>query len=365
MVYVLSVATLKEKIGQLFMVGISGEALTPEERSILKSFPVGGFILFGRNCRQSIELLSLCRSLWQINEIEPPFIAIDQEGGRIHRLPEPFTHFPAARQIGRGGDPRSAYFAGLAAGRELALAGINLNFAPVLDVDSNPANPVIGDRAFSSDPAEVVAIASRWTDGLRDAGIIPCGKHFPGHGGTDQDSHFKLPVVEKALHQLTTVELAPFREASRSSIESLMTAHVIYRALDPKFPATLSQAIVKGLLRQQWAYSGVVFGDDMEMKAISDNYGMAEAVSLAVGAGIDVLLYCHDLSRAIDAFEFLCAEAEREPAVGAQVEDRYRRIAKLKRRYLKTFTGVTLDELVKRLVQLDHQRIIDQIQGNL
>jgi beta-N-acetylhexosaminidase len=354
---------LRQKIAQLFLVGCQGEALTREERLAFEQCSFGGFILFGHNCYEPGKILSLCRSLWQCASEAPPFIAIDQEGGRVQRLPPPFTQFPAAAAIGARNDPNLAYQLGHAVAVELVVTGINLNFAPVLDINSNRQNPIIGDRSFGSDPHRVIAISSAWTRGLKEDGIIPCGKHFPGHGDTDKDSHFDLPVVEKPVEALMVGDLLPFVHACRNGIESLMTAHVRFTSLDPEWPATLSERVITGLLRHQLGYDGVVFSDDMEMKAISDNYGLEDAAVLAVRAGVDSLLYCHDLHRAMAAFEFVCAEAERDPSMRAQVENSYRRIAELKHRRLKGFTGVSDDELTGRLQQANHQRLVDQVQG--
>jgi beta-N-acetylhexosaminidase len=261
---------LREKIGQMFLVGCQDESLTRDEQLIFAEYQFGGIILFKENCAEPAQIVSLCRSLWQSADETPPFIAIDQEGGRVNRLPQPFTHFPSAAQIGAKRNPALARQLGRATAEELKLAGVNLNFAPVLDVNSNPANPIIGDRAFASDPKQVVEIASAWAQGLRDGGIIPCGKHFPGHGDTEKDSHLELPTVKKSMDDLRAVELEPFADATRNRIESLMTAHVLYPALDPKLSATLSEAIVTGLLRHQLGYEGLVFSDDMEMKAMAD-----------------------------------------------------------------------------------------------
>jgi beta-N-acetylhexosaminidase len=200
--------------------------------------------------------------------------------------------------------------------------------------------------------------------GLRDGGIIPCGKHFPGHGATDNDSHFELPIVRKTLDELKTVELPSFAHACRTRIESLMTAHVQYPALDAKFPATLSETIITGLLRHQLGYDGVVFSDDMEMKAISANYSVEEATVRAVQAGVDVLLLCHDIEKALQAFEFLCNEVARDPVIRARVEESYRRITELKPRYLKSFTGVAKNEIAARLEKLNHQEVLDGSLGD-
>ncbi len=297
---------LRRKIGQLFLVGIEGAILNRNERLFFEEYAFGGFVLFQRNCHDAAQIVSLCRALWAMAGELPPFIAIDQEGGRVHRLPAPFTHFPAAARIGSRNDTSLAYRAGRAVAAELALAGINLNFAPVLDVNTNPRSPIIGDRAFAAAPHAVTTCGWAWAQGLRGGGIIPCGKHFPGHGAADKDSHFDLPVVAKALEALQTIELTPFVHACRNHIEALMTAHVLYPALDPRSPATLSQKIVTGLLRQQLGYGGVVFSDDMEMHAISDRYGVEESALQCILAGVDVLLFCHELPKAVTACEFLC-----------------------------------------------------------
>jgi beta-N-acetylhexosaminidase len=357
--------SLREKIAQLFLVGIGAQKLSREERQAIKHCGFGGFILFSRNCVEPAQIVSLTRALWKTSKALPPFIAIDQEGGRVHRLPEPFTHFPAAAQIGATGNPKLAYRAARATAQELALAGINLDFAPVLDVDTNPNNPVIGDRSFAAVPQEVIAFGAQWISGLRHGGIIPCGKHFPGHGATETDSHFELPVIHRSRDELEKVELPSFVAACRSGIKALMTAHVVYPALDPKFPATLSRKIVTGVLRRKLNYRGVVFSDDMEMQAISDHYGEAEAVLLCVRAGIDVMLFGQDLAKAIRAFDFLGLACDKNKALRNQVEQSYRRIVKLKRAFLKKFTGIKAASLEQRLARLNHQRIVDDIQGNL
>src|SRR3972149_2287009 len=199
-------ATLKEKIGQMIMIGLKGEELTKEEEQLLRNYSFGGFILFAHNLKEPKQILSLCRSLWEIEKEKAPFIAIDQEGGRVHRLPAPFTHFPAAAALGRTGNTDLAYRFGLATARELAAVGVNLNFDPGVDVHSNPDNPVIGDRSLGPDPKQVTTLGWSVIEGLRAGGIIPCGKHFPGHGDTAQDSHLELPVVEKNIAALKEVE---------------------------------------------------------------------------------------------------------------------------------------------------------------
>jgi beta-N-acetylhexosaminidase len=247
---------------------------------------------------------------------------------------------------------------------ELGLAGINLNFAPVLDVDSHPMNPIIGDRSFGDEPQTVMRCAAQFIEGLRAGGIIPCGKHFPGHGGTAEDSHLELPRLDRTMAELERVELAPFACVCQERIESLMTAHVVYPALDGALPATLSPRIIEGLLRRQWRYDGVVFSDDLEMAAVSGTGG-AEQALLALSAGVDVLLYGRDLARAVLAYETILRESEREPALCERVKASCRRIRSLKRRFLKGFTGMPPAELPRRLAELGHSRLCRAVQGSL
>jgi beta-N-acetylhexosaminidase len=358
-------ATLREKIGRLIIVGCQGESLSRAERCLFEEYGFGGYILFQKNCAEPRQILALCRTLWECAADPPPFIAIDQEGGNVQRLPAPFTRYPAASEIGARADPGLAYRLGRATGVEVALVGVNLNFAPVLDVNSNPQNPIIGARAFGAEPERVIAISAAWARGLREASVIPCGKHFPGHGDTRQDSHLTLPLVEKSFAELHAVELAPFVDACRNHIEALMTAHVKYPALDPDLPATLSEPIITGLLRHQIGYDGVVFSDDMAMHAISDHFEAGPAAALALYAGVDMLLFCHDSAHAVEVVEFLCSEVERTPALRARIEDSERRINDLKRGWLKEFRGAADDELEARLRRLDHRKLVEEFYGSL
>ncbi|HTM10684.1 MAG TPA: beta-N-acetylhexosaminidase [Verrucomicrobiae bacterium] len=352
--------SLREKIGQMIMIGIQGEELAPEEKSFFKDYPVGGFILFGHNLKAPAQILALCRSLWEIKDELPPFIAIDQEGGRVHRLPPPFTHFPPAAEVGRAGDSELAYRAGLAMAGELKSVGVNLNFAPVFDVATNPKNPVIGDRALSSEPNEVFELGWEIARGLREGGVIPCIKHFPGHGGTDADSHVELPVVDKEIEDLQATELVPFAQACGKRVEAVMTAHVMYPALDRVYPATLSPKIIGELLRGELRYDGVVFSDDLEMKAVSEKYSGEEAAALAVAAGVDELLFCHDSDRAAAALDDLCRRAAGDQDLVNRIEESYRRIRKLKKRTFTGFSGASEDELAD-LIGMQGKKIAAEI----
>ncbi|MBI4524067.1 MAG: beta-N-acetylhexosaminidase [Deltaproteobacteria bacterium] len=328
------------------MMGLQGAELTQDEHRILKDYPFGGVILFRQNLIEPKQIQALCRSLWEKCPALPPFIAVDHEGGRVHHLPAPFTHFPSAALIGKTESPEIAYAVGLASARELSSLGINLNFAPVLDVNSNPRNPVIGDRALSSDPAEAAKLGWCMVQGLRAGGIIPCCKHFPGHGDTSADSHRELPVVRKKLSALQIMELHPFIEACRNGIDALMTGHVLYPALDKKYPATLSHSIITRLLRRQLKYEGVVFGDDLEMKALTDNYDLEEIPLLALNAGVDVLMFCRLAKRAIQAFDVLLKEGETDERTSRTIAESFGRLERLKKSRLKEFPAIDPNKLL-------------------
>jgi beta-N-acetylhexosaminidase len=289
------------EIGGLFIVGIPGRRLDTDTRRVLERLQVGGVILFRRNVDAPAQIAELTAALHALPS--HPLVAIDHEGGRVLRLGEPFTQFPPAAVVGRSGDASLAFRLGQAMAEELRGVGIDLNFAPVLDVHSNPANPIIGDRAFSDCPGIVSQCGIAMMRGLLAGGIIPCGKHFPGHGDTETDSHCELPVVRRSRAELERTELVPFRAAISAGIPMLMTAHVVYPALDPDHPATVSPAILADLLRTELRFGGVIVSDDLEMRAIADHQDIGTAAVATVRAGADALLVCQNLHRAEHAVQ--------------------------------------------------------------
>ncbi len=293
----------RDAIGNLFMVGIPEPTLSTETREQLLDLCPGGVILFRRNYAPPEQLAALCEELHVLIPNHPPLIALDHEGGRVHRLASPFTHFPPAAMIGRTGRVELAEQVGHAMGAELSSIGIDIDFAPVLDVLSNPINRAIGDRAFAADPQMVGLFGCAQARGLRTGGVIPCGKHFPGHGATQVDSHDDLPRDERTLDELQQTDLVPFRLAIAEEIEIIMAAHILYPALDPDAPASRSRLIIDGLLRQQLNFQGVVATDDLEMGAIV-RHGAVEHVTVqALRAGADLLLVCRTLDLALAARE--------------------------------------------------------------
>jgi beta-N-acetylhexosaminidase len=285
-----------DDIGRLFIVGIPGPQLDAQTRRTLERLHVGGVILFRRNVDTPAQIAALTAEIHALPS--QPLVAIDHEGGRVLRLGEPFTQFPPAACIGRTGDASIAFRIGQAMAEELAGVGIDLNFAPVLDVHSNPSNPVIGDRAFGSDPALVGEMGIAMMRGVLAGGVIPCGKHFPGHGDTEKDSHLELPVVRRSRAELERTELVPFRAAVAAGVPMLMTAHVMYPALDPEHPATMSRAILTDLLRTELQFEGVIASDDLEMRAIADHQEIGAAALATLRTGADALLVCQDLLKA-------------------------------------------------------------------
>jgi beta-N-acetylhexosaminidase len=293
-------AVLRRTAAQLFMVGIPGPALDATTRAFLGEHPPGGVILFKRNVRSAAGLRRLVAAIHDTGAGPRPLVALDHEGGRVHRLPRSFTHFPPALAVGAH-DLRLVEAVGHAMGRELRAVGIDVDFAPVLDVWSNPRNRVIGDRAFGTDPAHVARCGLALARGLARAGVIACGKHFPGHGASAGDSHFVLPRVSRSRRALADVEIRPFAHAAARGIPALMSAHVVYPALDPRRPATLSPAIGRRLLRQRLRFRGVLFSDDLEMNAVAQRRDPGRIAVEALQAGCDMLLVCQSLEIARQA----------------------------------------------------------------
>ena len=319
-------------LGSLLVVGFEGTTLPARLATSLAAGHRGGVILFKRNLPDDVAARALPRAVHAAagGELEP-LVAIDQEGGRVVRLPSPFRALPPMRVLGRG-PAALVRLAGRAVGRELRALGFNLDFAPVLDVDSNPQNPVIGDRSFGSDPHRVAELGVAFAEGLNEGGVLACGKHFPGHGDTDTDSHFDLPVVRHDHARLEAVELLPFRVAARAAMDAFMSAHMVVEAFDGERPATLSKRIMTQLLREELHFSGAVFSDDLEMKAIAARIPIEEAAPAAILAGCDALLVCKSEELADRAHAALVNEAETSPAFRTRAEEAWRRMVHLRRR---------------------------------
>ena len=278
--------------GQLLFAGLPGLDVPEDLAALISAGRVGGVTLFARNIGSPDETRSLVRALHDLAPADAPLcVAIDQEGGRVQRLREPWTEFPPMRAVGEHADLDTTRMLARAIAAELAEAGFDLDFAPCCDVDSNPDNPVIGDRSFGRSPQEVAGQATAFIEGLQAAGVAACAKHFPGHGDTVVDSHLTLPRLALSLERLREIELPPFHAARAADVACMMTAHVVLEAIDAERPATLSPRAL-GLLRDEVDYDGLVFTDDLEMKAIADHHTPDEVVDLALAAGVDAFLVC-------------------------------------------------------------------------
>lgn len=325
------------RAGQRFMVGFDGHEVSSDVRSMIRDFGAASVILFKRNVDSPEQVAELIRELQAVargagHEL-PLLVAVDQEGGRVARLREPWTLWPPLRAVGRLASTDHAHAMGAALAAELKACGFHLDFAPVVDVDTNPANPVIGDRSFGDDPELVGRLGAAMIRGLQEAGVAACAKHFPGHGDTDLDSHLELPAVDHALSRLRDVELRPFRKAIEAGVASVMTAHVLVRELDDAVPATLSRRILSELLRGEMKYTGVIVADDLDMKAVAKRWRPAEAAVRAALAGCDILPVCVGHDAQAEAIEGVVRALEEETIPYQQMEDSLSRIRRLKERF--------------------------------
>jgi len=317
----------------MFMVGFSG--LEPgADFSSLVDAGVFGAVLFQRNLGDAKSVADLCRSL-KSSAKRPLALAVDQEGGRVTRLRGvPFTSLPPMRAIGVQGDAALARRVGRLLAYELRAVGFDWDFAPVLDVDTNPANPVIGDRSFSRDQELVARLGVALAQGLEEGGVASCGKHFPGHGDTVQDSHLTLPRLPHGLERLREIELLPFKAYARAGLAAVMTAHVVFEAIEPRLPATLSPEVLDGILRNELGFAGVLVSDDLEMKAIADHYAIAEVVRRGALAGVDLFLLCHNAKLQFEAIEALIRSVESGAVEKGRIADANCRLDRLEQRFV-------------------------------
>lgn len=299
--------------GQIIVGGFDGFELPDRFAKALREGLRGGAILFKRNVQDLNSTHALCSSIRNVCPSElPPFIAVDQEGGRVARLRGWFPALPPMRLLGRADDFYLATRVGKHLGRALGALGFNLDFAPVLDVDSNPDNPIIGDRSFATQAERVASLAVAFALGLEESGVISCGKHFPGHGDTSVDSHVGLPIVHHERARLDAIELVPFRAYADAGLGTIMTAHVVVTSLDEKVPATLSSRVCTELLRREVGFRGVLFSDDLEMAAVAATYAIEDSAVLSIRAGCDALLVCSNEDLQDRAHAALVRECERD-----------------------------------------------------
>ena len=327
-----SLADRKRRAGQRLIIGIPGPHVDDDTRALIKELQPAGFCLFQRNVEEPAQVLELNRELASLcDERYPALLTVDQEGGRVQRIRAPGTVWPAMRAVGGAAEQVEAVSRAIAV--ELRAMGFNLNFAPVADVDSNPDNPVIGDRSFGRDPATVGQLAAAFATAHQDEGVIACAKHFPGHGDTALDSHLALPSVEKSEGELRSCELVPFRRAVQAGVATVMSSHVVFPALDPELPVTLSPIVIPRLLRGELGFDGVIFSDDMEMKAVAGRWSTERQVDLGTRAGIDVFLVCATPTLQLGFFEALVRSQEGDDGHDKAAEASVKRVQALRERF--------------------------------
>ncbi|PYE42352.1 beta-N-acetylhexosaminidase [Paenibacillus barcinonensis] len=301
--------SLRDKIGQMLLCGFHGTEPKDEVEKLLRGYPMGGVVYFARNVVSPEQVERLSSGLQDIAQASgnvPLWVAIDQEGGMVARITQGIALMPGQMAIAAAGSRQDAYEAARISGMELRSMGINMNFAPVLDVNNNANNPVIGVRSFGESPEAVAEFGAATIAGFQNAGIAATAKHFPGHGDTDTDSHLDLPVITHDRARVDQVELAPFRAAVAEGTDAMMSAHIYFPALEPeRLPVTLSHAVLTGLLRKELGYEGMIVTDCMEMNAIAVHYGTVDAAVLAVEAGADMVLISHTAELQMQAFEAL------------------------------------------------------------
>jgi len=361
--------------GGLFILGFDGTAVDAALAQTIEHWRPAGFILFRRNIGPPAGVARLCRDLHGLYPPdEAPLISVDQEGGRVARLRAPFTELPPARLLGRlyqrTGSLDLVRRTAEVTAVELTAVGINFNFAPVLDVDSNPANPIIGDRAYGGTPNLVSAVARAIIDTYQGHGLMACAKHFPGHGDTDADSHLELPVVHRDRESLEDIELPPFRDAAVAGVAAMMTAHVLYPALDPHWPATLSRPILTGLLREELGFEGLIVTDNMEMRGVWGRWPPCELTRRALAAGCDLFIGGgggldgrHPQTEIqFELMETLAAQIEAGEVPAARVEQSLERIRRVKATVLPARPDIDPDLVAERIGTPEHQAVAAAVQ---
>lgn len=326
----IALMTVEEQVGQLLAVPVPGKELDSETGALLRDCHIGSVVLFGHNVGTPEQLRALTAEVERLcgRPGLPALIAADQEGGRVRRLKAPATSFPSAMALGATGSAQHAYRWGLATARELRACGINVNFAPVLDVNNNPLNPVIGTRSYGERPELVTRLALAAIEGLRDGGAIATAKHFPGHGDTHVDSHDGLPTIAHERKRLEAVELAPFKAAIEAGVPAIMTAHIVFEALDPRLlPATLSRPILSDFLRDELGFRGAIVSDAMVMQAIVERYGLVDGSVSFIAAGGDLVEALRDDRTVYDA---LLAKVNSGGISRSQLVTSVRRVWRLK-----------------------------------
>jgi beta-N-acetylhexosaminidase len=334
----LELSELDQKIGRLFMVGIPGPSLDEATEALIRDYNLGGIILFSRNIEDPTQISRLCRDIQSTamkHHGAPLFLAVDQEGGRVARLREPFTIFPGNSAIGMDDRPveRAMEF-GLITAREMKIVGLNMNFAPVVDVLRGVPEKHLAGRTFG-EGADMVALLGRTVvRSLQENGIMAVVKHFPGLGRANIDPHFHLPRIEAEIEEISEINLPPFKAAIEEGVSAIMTSHAIYPALDPERPATLSADILTQLLRTEMGFDGLIITDDLEMGAIARHWGVAKGALASFEAGADILLICERQENLLESLTLIRSRLLRDEISFRRLDQSIERIMQARSRFL-------------------------------
>lgn len=346
--------SLEEKVGQMIFAGIEDTTITDQAKQLISKDMVGGLILFKNNMidvQQTVGFINELKTESKNNKI-PLFLGVDEEGGRVTRLPG-ITKFPTNLDVGKQNNEKWSYDIGVQLGTALKSFGFNVNFAPVLDVNSNPSNPVIGDRSFGDNPTIVSKLGIQTMKGMQSQSIIPVVKHFPGHGDTSVDSHKELPVIHKTKEDLQALELIPFKDAVNNGADMVMVGHILLPNLDTQFPSSLSSDIITDLLREEMGFNGVIITDDMTMHSITNQYDIGYASVEAVKAGNDMVMIAHNYTNVKKAKDYILKAVRKGEISEERINSSVIRILSLKEKYHLSNTlinGVDIEEL-NQLIQ--------------
>jgi len=347
---------LELMLGQMVMMDLRGTTLPKDAAEMLKAGLVSGLVLFPGDDATPDQVRKLTDSIRAVSKTFPPIIAVDQEGGRVLRLKNGFTPIPAMRRLGGKNDETLAFETGKALGAELSTVGVNVDLAPVLDLDLNPENKVIGDRSLSPDPATVSRLGCALIRGLHSEKVAACAKHFPGHGASKEDSHLELPVVAADQKTVRERELVPFRDAIAAGVEMVMAGHILYPAFDKYHPASLSERLITELLREEMGFDRVVITDALEMKVL-EGIPFEDRAFMAAKAGADILLVCDGIVSAKKIHMTLCQAVTMGALSMEKVYLSYQRIMSLKEK-LTTQDDLPPASQVSRVVGSEsHQKV--------
>lgn len=353
----------KNQLGELFIIGFNGLELSDETAAFISQAKIGGVIVFAHNYDSPAQMGELANQIQSCKGELPLWISVDHEGGRVQRFKKGFTKIPEALSIAKADSPKLTFDIAEMVGKELKAVGINVDFCPVADINSNPKNPVIGARAYGDHEEAVTKHVTAVVRGLLVSGVQPCVKHFPGHGDTHVDSHFALPTVDTDLETLKEREFKPFTRSFKSRCSFVMTAHLICKAIDPELPSTLSRKTLVDLLRKELRYTKLIVSDDLEMKAITEHYGAEDAPRMAIQAGCDLLIYRSEPA-ARHAYAALTQALEDGKLDPKLVIEAAERSYSVKRETLLPYKPVEISEISKSVGTPENQALVNRVPAN-